>query len=103
MEIKLKRSMRKKNRANKIKMIPVGASTIAKAIILRGVAEKEIKILLNIGAEIDMISLDLVQRLGLKPATDYIAPGLEGFQGEIQQAKNAYWMTFFLLNGKGQP
>lgn len=85
------------------KWVPVGKATTASALTLRGVAEEEIKVLMDTGAEIDVIDMNLVRKLGLEPARDYAAPGLESFRGEKANPGNAYWLTFFLIDSHGRP
>ncbi|KAL6353836.1 hypothetical protein LRP88_12830 [Fusarium phalaenopsidis] len=86
-----------------IKWVPRGKTARAKGLAIRGLAEEELNILLDTGSEIDLISIDLVKRLGLKPATDYAAPGLESFRGDKTNPGNAYWLTFFLISNDGKP
>lgn len=86
-----------------IKWVPTGKTARAKGLALRGLAEEELNILLDTGSEIDLISMDLVRRLRLKPATDYAAPGLESFRGDKTNPGNAYWFTFFLIDNGGNP
>ena len=83
--------------------VPVGPSTTTKALVLRRVAETEIEVLLDTGAEVDVISTQLAKRLQLQPATDYVSPDLESFEGPAIQRREAYWLTFFLLDNGGRP
>lgn len=90
-------------KTQEVKTAPVGECTTAQAIVLRKAAEEPLSVLLDTGAQTDVISHSTVQRLGLQPATDYKPVPLEGFQGEVQKPVKAYWLTFFLLDRRGLP